>query len=217
MNTSLLSVAIFASLGLSASSGAAVMADASTYGPPEPGSSSLAGSVVTGVCDGGAPWIAFDVVVTGGDAADRSAPASLVLTDGTETTTVQLGTLSEGELQGRVLWPGAAVGSDGRGSDWPGWTLANGAWSPSDDEFAWTRDDVSATLVVNPTLAVPVAYPQSTTDCATSPQVAGAPAGSLPATGGDSALTGSAIVAGSVAVAAGAALLLLRRPRRVRD
>lgn len=217
MNT-LLSVAIFALLGLSASSGAAaVMPDASTYGPPEPGSSSLVGSVVTGVCEGNAPWIEFDVVVTGGDAADRSAPASLVLTNGSETTTVQLGTLSEGELQGRVLWPGAAVGSDGRGSDWPGWTLADGTWSESDDDYAWTRGDVSATLVVNPTLAVPVAYPQSTTDCATAPAVAGAPAGSLPATGGDSAMMGSAVVAGSVAVAAGAALLLLRRPRRARS
>lgn len=73
---------------------------------------------------------------------------------------------------GEVLWPGAVVGPDGVGIDWPGWDQdASGDWfeNPA-NPYAWARPDVQITVQVNPTTEpVTVAYPPGTPTCVTAP------------------------------------------------
>ncbi|KQR12078.1 LPXTG cell wall anchor domain-containing protein [Cellulomonas sp. Leaf334] len=72
-------------------------------------------------------------------------------------------------LTGIVNWPGAVVGPDGRGIDWPGWTkLADGTWVEG-DEFDWVRPNVKVLFEVNPSQTVTVAYPPSSPVCNTNP------------------------------------------------
>ncbi|GAA1775892.1 hypothetical protein [Agromyces lapidis] len=187
----------------------------------------LEGSVATGVCEADAPWISYKVVLTDPDAQSTSREVSLVLSDGEHTETIELGTVGEdGVLEGRVLWPGASVDEEGNATGWPGWKqLGDGTWVQTDDNFAWTRNLTSATFVVNPELAVELAYPPATPDCIAAPptpETPGEPGGngdtpSTPA-GDGLASTGFAgttiaIVAG-VVVLAGIAFLVIARLRR---
>lgn len=187
----------------------------------------LDGSVATGLCEANAPWITYRVVLTDPDGQATSRTVSLVLSDGEHTETIELGDLDEeGVLEGRTLWPGASVDDEGNATGWPGWKqLADGTWVQTDDNFAWTRDLTSATFIVNPELAVELAYPPATPDCIAAPPVTpGEPGGegespSTPAGGGDGladtgfAGTTIAIVAG-VVVLAGIAFLVIARLRR---
>ncbi|WP_407319161.1 LPXTG cell wall anchor domain-containing protein [Isoptericola halotolerans] len=140
--------------------------------PSEAPEGSLDGSIAVGECLEDAPWIRYDVQVTPADAPLEDRSVELVLTDGTNTETIELGELDEdGALSGRVLWPGASVADDGvTPTGWPGWTqLDDGTWVEIDGNAAWTRGDIDATLVVNPELAVDLAYPVATPECATGP------------------------------------------------
>ncbi|WP_166845258.1 LPXTG cell wall anchor domain-containing protein [Isoptericola sp. BMS4] len=142
--------------------------------PEEPTEPTLEGSIVSTDCIADAPWITYDVRVTPADAELDDRTAELVLTDGTRTETITLGELGEdGTLAGRTLWPGAEVAEDGvTPIAWPGWErLDDGTWVETDENFAWTREGVTATLVVNPDLAVEnFAYPPPTSACANPPQ-----------------------------------------------
>lgn len=211
MHSSVISAVLLGSLSLAP---AALSAGATTYGPDNPGGPTLAGSMAGGSCDADAPWISFDVVLTGGTPEEATAPVSLILSDGANTTTVPLGSLDDYRLSGRVLWPGASVDEQGRGSGWPGWEYRDGAWAKTDAGFAWTRGEISATLRVNPDLAVPVSYPASTPACETAPHGTGATAASLPATGGDALGPVAVATAAVVALAAGTALVARRRRDR---
>lgn len=170
----------------------------------------LEGSLATGECVANAPWIFYDVTLTG---ETESTTVSLVITDGVNTETLVLGDLVDGKLQGKILWPGASVAADGTPTGWPGWALVNGQWIEIDGNFAWTRGDITATLEVNPELAVTLSYPPATPDCVAAPP-AGGGGGALAATGFDG--TPFAWTAALLA-AAGAGLLVLRRARRVQD
>ncbi len=201
-------------IGALASSPLAAASAGDTYAPPNPGEPSLAGSVATGACRDDAAYISFDVVLTDGPATDQSAPVSLVLADGANSVTVPLGSLDEGRLQGRVLWPGASVDENGRGNGWPGWEQRGSTWVPTDGGYAWTRGDITATLQANPSLAVPLHYPMSSPDCATAPRgSAAAVAGELPATGSNPAMPLAVAGVGAFAVLAGAGLVVARRRR----
>lgn len=142
--------------------------------PEEPAEPTLEGSIVSTDCVADAPWITYDVRLTPADAELDDRTAELVLTDGTRTETITLGELGEdGTLTGRTLWPGAEVAEDGvTPIAWPGWErLDDGTWVETDENFAWTREGVTATLVVNPDLAVEnFAYPPPTSACANPPQ-----------------------------------------------
>ncbi|WP_106813979.1 LPXTG cell wall anchor domain-containing protein [Microbacterium timonense] len=191
---------------------AAAQAETDDYTPTNPATPSLAGSTAVGVCEDDVPWISYDVTLIDPDAQTSNAAARLVLTDGTNSATIPLGTLSNGHLAGRVLWPGASVSASGQPTGWPGWVYENGAWVETSGNFRWTRGDISATIEVNPSLAVPLSYPPSTPECATDP---GNPstAAILPATGMGAAVLPIAI-AGGVAVAIGAVIMLRRRAVR---
>ncbi|GAA4717483.1 hypothetical protein GCM10023216_01870 [Isoptericola chiayiensis] len=144
---------------------------------PEPTKASLDGSVAVGECVADAPWIAYEIELEDPDGQavpdeNGQYPAYLVLTDGTNEATISLGVLGEdGTLSGRALWPGASVADDGvTATGWPGWTQdAEGRWVETDENYAWTRGDVDATLVVNPDIAVALDYPDATPECANPP------------------------------------------------
>ncbi|MEG3616098.1 LPXTG cell wall anchor domain-containing protein [Isoptericola haloaureus] len=139
---------------------------------PEPVEPSLAGSLAAGECVADAPWIVFDVTLTDPDDQVSERAVILELTDGTHVETLELGTLgADGTLSGRTLWPGASVADDGvTPTGWPGWTrLEDGTWVQTNGNYAWTRGDIDATLVVNPEVAVELAYPEATPVCAAVP------------------------------------------------
>ncbi|WP_418274986.1 LPXTG cell wall anchor domain-containing protein [Isoptericola jiangsuensis] len=141
---------------------------------PVPAEPSLTGSTAVGECVADAPWIFYEVRLE--DADDVVAETTVRLRiDGVDGENVELvlGDLeADGTLSGKVLWPGASVGEDGEtATGWPGWIqLADGSWSQTNGNHAWTRGDVTATLVVNPELEVDLTYPDATPECA-SPQV----------------------------------------------
>ncbi|MBM7831081.1 hypothetical protein JOE59_001786 [Agromyces cerinus] len=185
---------------------------------------SLTGSFATGTCVADSPWITFDVEMTDPDKQSTGNTASLVLTDGTNTETIVLGDLKDGSLKGEVLWPGASVDEDGKANGWPGWALVGDKWIEVDDNFAWTRGDITAKLVVNPEVPVTISYPPATPECATGPKVTppGGGEGSTPPEPNGAGLastgfagTSIAIVAGIIVIA-GVAFLVVARIRRKR-
>lgn len=186
----------------------AANAEADDYTPTNPATPTLAGSTAVGVCDHDAPWITFDVTLIDPDGQVTSNEAKLVLTDGTNTTTIALGTLVNGSLSGRVLWPGASVNGAGEATGWPGWAFENGQWVEVPGNFRWTRGAITATIEVNPSLVVPLSYPPATPQCAAGPQ--NPSTASLPATGMTAAV-GPIAIAGGVVLVLGLGFLLFRR------
>lgn len=211
--------AVLAVLMLSGGATAAAAADTDGYGPDTPPSPSLSGTMVAPSCEANVPWIDYSVVL---DGIATSHTARLVLSDGSQTTTIPLGELVNGRLSGRVLWPGASVDANGVGNGWPGWAFENGQWVASPGNFAWTRGDISAVVEVNPTLRVALSYPPSTAACLTDPagvasSGAIAAAGmSLPATGGNVTAVLPIVGAAVVLMIGGGVLLYVRRTRRTR-
>lgn len=72
-------------------------------------------------------------------------------------------------LSGTVLWPEAAVDSNGVGIQWPGWSLVNGVWV---DNGSNLRPQVKVQILVNPSETITVDYPPATPTCATAPRAA---------------------------------------------
>lgn len=213
------SAATAATVDLSAPPGTVTDAAASAadsgddgYTPQEPEEPTLAGSFAVGECERDVPWIQYAVELTDPDAQVTTSTVTLTLSDGTNSTTLTLGELVDDRLSGRALWPGAAVDANGDAAGWPGWEYVDGAWVPTDGNFAWTRGDITAVLDVNPRLAVPLAYPPASPQCVSGAQVAAAGVG-LAVTGETLGVLVPVAVVGGVVVLGGAALLLLRRRR----
>lgn len=189
-------------------------APANEYPPETPTQPSLSGSTAVGECIADVPYIHYAVELTDPNHLSTGNFARLVLTDGENSYPIDLGELVDGKLSGTVMWPGAAV-TNGVASDWPGWTQdVNGDWIETDENFRWTRGNISATIEVNPTIAVSLSYPPATPNCATNPPSGGGASGlsdmALPATG-VSAYVVPLGVAGGIAAVAGVVLLVARR------
>lgn len=131
----------------------------------------LVGSMATGSCVADSPWIDYTVTLTDPYDQASSREARIVLTDGSNSVTLDLGSVpASGTLSGRVLWPGASVDPvTGAANGWPGWEQVGGEWRPTTGNFAWTRAITEATIEVNPSLVVALSYPPATPDCATEP------------------------------------------------
>lgn len=164
------------------------------------------------VCDNDVPYLTYRVAVEGTSKTDLT----ITWDNPSGADVVQSGL----PLSGRVPWPGAVVGPDGRGADWPGWTRqADGTWSEG-DEFDWVRPSVQVTLAVNPSVTATVAYPPSAPQCVTGPvesSVLAAPApgsgsGVLAATGSDT--TPWLVAAGALVLAGGGLVAARARARR---
>lgn len=203
--------------------GGATVASAATgsdsYAPSPPTAPSLSGSTVSPACSADVPWITYSIVRTDPDDVATDHTVRLVLSDSTHSESFVLGDLVDGRLSGSLLWPGASVGEDGRGDGWPGWTLSGNEWVQTDEGYAWTRGEITATIEVNQNLSVPLSYPPSTPDCLTAPLSAGVTTAglSLPSTGGDASAYVPFLWAGGALVIGGGTLLLVRRTRRSRD
>lgn len=147
------------------------------YTPGVDDSVTLAGSEAVAVCDNDVPWIEYSVVLTDENNTSTGHTARLVLSNGSQSTTITLGALDDdGTLSGRILWPGASIAADGTPTGWPGWAYVDGAWVETNDNFAWTRGDISASIVVNPEMPVALSYPPSNPYCTAGPSITGEPA-----------------------------------------
>lgn len=202
---------------------AALAVEEDPYTPIDPTAPTLAGSVAVGECINDAPYISYTVTLTDPDGqVAGGGSASLLLSSGANSVTIPLGTLVDGELSGKVLWPGASVDGAGNPTGWPGWAFVDGEWVETTGNFAWTRGSISAVLQVNPDLAVPLSYPPATPNCAAQPPTALSPdspetasvdspdsAAALAATGGS--LPYAVAGTGIGLVGLGVAAVLLRR------
>ncbi|MCR2827018.1 cell wall protein [Microbacterium sp. zg.Y909] len=209
--------------------GAPAAASAATPPPPDeytpelPVESSLIAAVAVGECLRGAPFIEYSVTLDDPDSQVTETAVTLVLTNGVQSTDpIALGDLVDGRLSGTVPWPGTVVGAEGTDLGMPGHEIVDGEWVLSDPEFAWTRAGVNAVLSVNPTVSVPLAYPQATPECLTATTAGSngpraAAAGDLAATGGTTAALLPLGLGAGALVAGGAGLLLLRRHRSARS
>ncbi len=170
----------------------------------------LFGSTAAAVCEANTPWIVFDVVLNDPDGISTGHTAYLVLSDGTHTEKVELGPLGEdGMIEGRVLWPGAAIDEAGNPIAWPGWKqLPNGRWVVTDENFGWTHSLTSATLEVNPELSIALEYPPAVVGCgpASSPASSGDP--TPIASGEGSGLASTGFAGGPLLYVAGGLVLL---------
>jgi len=128
-----------------------------SYVPPEP---TIELTVLSPVCDGDVPYLEYAVDVTGTE--NDTVTITWLNPSGDDVTQAGL------PLTGRVMWPGAVVGADGRGEDWPGWRLEDGVWVEG-DEFDWVRPSVDVHFEVNPETVVSVDYPPSSPNCAVNP------------------------------------------------
>lgn len=214
MKKTIAALALAATISLAAPV-AAFAEEPGGYPPPPPVAATLAGSTATGECDGDVPWISYSVVLIDPDNQATDRTAELVLSKGSRSVTIPLGELEGNTLSGRVLWPGAGVDDQGNAIAWPGWEFKDGKWVETSGNYAWTRGAITAKLVVNPELQVPLSYPAATPECASGPLLsADAPTGSaaavLPATGLGASLAPFAIIGGLAAIA-GVVLLVLRR------
>lgn len=213
MRKTALSLAVAAALLFSAPIAASAADDTNpSYGPDDPRTPTLAGSVVVPACEDDVPWITYSVVLTDPDDQSTGDTARLTLSDGDNSITLPLGTLSaDGTLAGTVLWPGASVDANGNGNGWPGWVFQDGQWVQTSGNYAWTRGDITATLEVNPELDLALSYPQATPDCAVGPSVTGTPSGGLAVTGGQTAALMPFAAGGVAALLLGAGLYTARR------
>lgn len=119
-------------------------------------------TLLTPVCDNDVPKLRYAVQAEG---SPNQTVTITWLNPSGGANVVQSGL----PLSGTVLWPGAVVGPDGKGADWPGWRqLADGTWVEG-DEFDWVRPDVQVLFQVNPEATMTVAYPPSSPQCLTDP------------------------------------------------
>lgn len=177
------------------------------YGAPLP--CELDVTVLTPVCDNDVPKLRYAVTAVG--STRDTVDITWVNPQGDDVVLADL------PLTGTVLWPGAVVGADGSGADWPGWRLEGGTWVQG-DEYDWVRPDVTVRFDVNPTATVTVDYPPSSPQCLTAPPrtevlAAGDDAERsevLAATGAQVGLLAAA-AGGLVALGAGAVALRRRR------
>ncbi|WP_435737105.1 peptidase [Cellulosimicrobium sp. PMB13] len=187
-----------------------------SYVPPEP---TIDLTVLSPVCDGDVPYLEYAVDVTG----TENNTVTITWQNPSGDDIVQSGL----PLSGRVIWPGAVVGPDGRGADWPGWRLEGGEWVVG-DEFDWVRPSVEVLFEVNPETVVTVDYPPSSPNCATNPpgeedpppaQQVSNPGTTTSSDAPGLAETGATVglyaaIAAGLAVVGAAILLLTRRTRK---
>ncbi|WP_258724161.1 LPXTG cell wall anchor domain-containing protein [Cellulomonas sp. NS3] len=170
--------------------------------------------VLSPVCDNDIPYLTYKVAAEGAGATSLS----ITWDNPSGADVVQSGL----PLEGRVPWPGAVAGADGKGADWPGWTKASdGTWVEG-DEFDWVRPGVAVTLAVNPSVTTTVAYPPSSPVCLTSPPSSSSVLAAAPGSSASSqvlAATGSEttpwlVAAGALVLAGGGLVAARARSRR---
>lgn len=137
----------------------------------------LTGSTASSQCEEDAPYLEWSIDLTdAGNSISFPTSATLTLrstTDPSLTYTFPAVTINgTGVTTGSALWPGAAVDGDGNGTAWPGWAFVGGEWVVDNSNFGWVRGaDVELLIEINPSIEIPVSYPNATPDCANPPVV----------------------------------------------
>ncbi len=180
-----------------------------TYTPVDPTEPTLAGTASSS-CIADVPWINYDITLVDPDNKATSHAASLVMTNGTESVVIPLGTLVDNKLKGSTLWPGAKV-ENGVAAGWPGWAFVNGEWVETSGNYAWTKGSITSYITVNPELPVILAYPPATPACQPADVELGL---TLPATGMNGLVLPIGIAAGAATILGAAVLLIQRRRSR---
>ena len=81
-------------------------------------------------------------------------------------------------LNGSIVFPGSSYDLNGNGVAWPGWEKVGNKWEEVEDRFGSLREEGATIRISIPTeQTVELVFPQSTSNCYTSP-----PPGSLPVT-----------------------------------
>ncbi len=119
--------------------------------------------VLSGACHNGIPLIHYALPGFG----DSAPPVNIRLYS-TEGRLLEQFSAQPGS--GTLLWPGAAMDSNGNPTAWPGWEYVNGQWVQVDDDRV---PEIVVHVQVNPETEGMVAFPDAT------PQCAGQPPGTL--------------------------------------
>ncbi|BDZ62063.1 hypothetical protein Lsed01_01981 [Demequina sediminis] len=148
-----------------------------------PGEVTLDGTIVTEYCSADAPFLDYDVVLNDpDDLSTDDGTATITFVHPTDPAQNWSATVPIGS--GRILWPGASLGANGKADGWPGWEYneATEEWvSVGDGNFGWTRAaDTTVLIEVNPSTTFTVNYPPATPNCNSAPpkeivEVLGAP------------------------------------------
>ncbi|GAA1402783.1 hypothetical protein [Oerskovia paurometabola] len=113
------------------------------------------------VCEADTPYLGYEVFLPEGYVADSDRPLTITFLhpgDGEDYTVEGL------PLDGTLLWPGASAGEP---RAWPGWERqADGTYTETDGNYAWTRAGVEVHFEVNPGYSTTVSYPAATAACA---------------------------------------------------
>gem|GEM_PF-6087478 len=152
-------VAAVAAVALLGSAGAA-SADELYPPPPEPTLEVSASSL----CVGDVPYLEWEGA-HGSDsegADDATVTVTFLNPSGADHV------LSGQPLSGRILWPGAAADSEGKGTDWPGWEYVDGTWVEG-DEWDWVVPTADIEFKASPSVVLTVAYPLPSAVCAGPP------------------------------------------------
>jgi len=126
-----------------------------------------------------APWLTYEVSARNVDLTDETLEVTWATADGTVRHVDEISPTPEeiasGTMSGRILWPGAAVDADERGTAWPGWRPAAPGETPDWENLVFDpdafgadlRDDARITLSINPEWTITgVDYPPATEACA---------------------------------------------------
>ncbi len=117
--------------------------------------------VATPICVKDTIYVDYTVTPVG-----VGAPAGVTI-DWQKMSGQAVSTLTNMPLTGRLLWPGAAVDSNGNPIAWPGWVFVNGTYQPVNDGL---RPDMRMIFMLNPTsTVVVVSYPPATPACSAEP------------------------------------------------
>ncbi|MFF3065456.1 hypothetical protein ACFVQ3_12925 [Oerskovia sp. NPDC057915] len=170
------------------------------------------------VCEADTPYLGYEVFLPEGYVADSDRPLSITFLNPGEGEDYTVEGLP---LDGTLLWPGASATEP---LSWPGWERqADGTYTETDGNYAWTRSGVQVLFEVNPGWSTTVSYPEATAACANprilaatgplegpaTPVSAEKPAGpSLAATG---ATVGGAAFLALLLVGGGAGIIWARR------
>lgn len=114
-------------------------------------------------CSNNVPYVSYKVT------PDNFTPNNLLTIRWIDSANNVVATQTNLPLSGDILWPGAAIDSNGNGMDWPGWLLSNGQWTEGADGFENTRPSVTMEFSLSPTASVVVNYPAATAGCNAKP------------------------------------------------
>lgn len=113
------------------------------------------------VCEADTPYLGYEVFLPEGYVADSDRPLSITFLNPGEGEDYTVEGLP---LDGTLLWPGASASEP---LSWPGWERqADGTYTETDGNYAWTRSGVEVLFEVNPGWSTTVSYPEATEACA---------------------------------------------------